>query len=126
MEKFLSKKWLGPVTLILYTLCFSLFVVHKITPHLREALPVVIQEAGNFLPMTIQNGQVVQPSDTIISRSYSSEGKTFNIVLDTRTETLDINTLSDGIYLSKKCFYVVSSEESKVRCMDPSLSSGYY
>ena len=41
--------------------------------------------------------------------------------MDTRTDTLDLNTLSDGFYVSKKCAYVISADEKKVRCFSSQL-----
>ena len=123
MKKFLTKKWLAPIVLFAYVLTLSLFLVNKITPSLKELLPVVIQESDAFLPITIQNGEIVEPVNTVINKSYSNNGETFNITLDTRTEKLDLNSLSnEGIYLSKKCIYMVSKEETRVRCLSSSQS----
>lgn len=123
MKKFLTKKWLGPVCLFVYVLGISLFLTFQISPALKEVFPKITQEADAFLPITIQNGEIVEPADTVINKSYSSDGKKFNITLDTRTEKLDLNALPDsGIYFSRKCVYIVSDEETKVRC-SPSAQS---
>ena len=120
MKNYLAKKWLGPIILLVYTLLISLYISAQLTPHLKEVFPVIAREAGNFLPITIQNGEIIQPTDTVISKDYTTDGKTIHVVLDTRTDMLNINELpGEGMYLSKKCFYMVSREESKVRCFDP-------
>ena len=101
----------------------SLYLTFQISPSLKEIFPKITQEAGSFLPITIQNGEIVEPVNTVINKSYFSDGKTFNITLDTRTEKLDLNSLSDdGIYLSRKCLYMVSEEETKVRCFSSAQS----
>lgn len=124
MKNFLAKKWLGPLFLVLYAVGLSLFLVHKITPYIQEAAPVITQEAGNFLPITFQNGEIVQPENAYIHKSYTEGNETFHVILDTRTDTLDLSTLpNDGIYLSKKCLYIVSPDESKVRCFDSATQS---
>ena len=123
MKKFLTKKWLGPLFLFVYVLVTSLFLVHQITPQLKAIFPVITQEAGAFLPITIQNGEVVQPENALISKTYTLQDGTFNVVLDTRTEKLDLNTLSpNSIYFSRKCVYIVSPEETKERCFPESSS----
>lgn len=123
MKSFFKKAWIGPLVLLCYALAISLFITRQITPKIKEeAFPVIIQEANNFLPITIQNGEVIYPENKLIHKSYSEGDETFHVVLDTRTEKLDINTLpQNGIYMSKKCIYVVSSDESKVRCLEPKL-----
>jgi len=123
MKNFLTKKWLGPLILFLYTLCISLFVVHTVTPYLKEAFPIVMRESNNFLPITIQNGEITQPENAFIHRAYnSSHGEAFHVILDTRTDQLDLRTLpNNGFYVSKKCWYTASPEETKVKCMEPGL-----
>lgn len=124
MESFLKKKWIGPIVLLLYSLGLALFISGQITPYLRKAVPIINQEASVFLPITIQNGEIVQPSNKLIQRTYTIEDETFNLVLDTRTDTLDINTLpGEGLYISKKCSYFVSSNERKMECFDSAQTS---
>ena len=53
MKNFLTKKWLGPLFLFLYTLGVSFFLVHKMIPYMKEIFPVITQEAESFLPITL-------------------------------------------------------------------------
>lgn len=118
MKDFLQKKWLGPVIVLLWTVAASLVFSYQVTPVLHKLLSIVTEEAGTFLPITYQNGEVVQPANTIISKTYPlGNDKTFNVVLDTRTDTLDINELPGvGYYVSKKCIYAVTSQKREVSC----------
>ena len=120
MKNFLTKKWLGPLFLFLYTLGVSFSLIHKMVPYMKEMFPVINQEAETFLPITFQNGEIVQPQNTIISKNYTDEkGNNFSVILDTRTDMLDLNKLpKDGFFISKKCVYIVSPDESRVKCFD--------
>lgn len=71
-------------------------------PHLQAA-------ADSVFPIKIENGTVTEPENTIKSYSFQFGGDNgFQVVIDTTVDTLDINNLPFGIYLSRKNLYVVS------------------
>jgi hypothetical protein len=115
-EIFLDKKWIGAIALCIYALISSLYVSRVAKEFVAGYLPVVVEEAKSFLPITIQNGQIVDPHNQVISKTYG-HGK-FNVVLDTRIDefaTTDLQT--QGLYLSKKYLYGVRSDRIEVRSL---------
>lgn len=120
MKSFLKRRWLGPLILILYVVSLSFAFSSQFKPVLKKTFSAIAQEAIEFLPITIQKGEIVQPVNQVIAKTYSEDGKKFHIMLDTREDVLDVNTLpGNGIYVSRKCVYAVSSEETKIQCFNP-------
>lgn len=124
MKNILTKHWLGPIAVFAYTLCVSLYIViGYINPFITEIMPSIQEEAKSFLPITIENGEITQPKDVVIKKKYTFKDGDLIINLDTRTDTLDINKLTEvGFYISKKCMYMISDEKSQMRCFDPAVN----
>ena len=131
MKTLLSKKWLGPIALLFITLFISAFGATLTSNILREIVPHINQRVNNFLPIAIQNGEIIQTQNTLISETLfipapliyhdspqienvlSIENIPVKIVLDTRSDTLDLSSLSDvGVYFSRKCVHSVLTTKS--------------
>ena len=120
MKSFLDKKWIGPIIVLLYALVCSLFFTYNYTPNLKEFIIKANKEIQNFLPITVHNGEITEPKDTIITKTFSDKNESFTITLNTKSDTLDILTLPDGIYISKKCVYTIVGTKKEVQCFVPS------
>ncbi len=119
MKSILEKKWIGPLLVFLLSIGMSISFSVQITPYLKKNIPIINETIDSFLPITIQNGEITQPVNTVISKTIFFEKKPLKIVLDTRSDTLDINTLSeDGWYFSKKCLYSVAGEKRERQCLN--------
>lgn len=111
----LYKKWMGALALVIYSLIVAMFGTGIGTKFVEQAAPIVEQELAGFLPITFSGGEIVAPKDTVISRTYGSDNNVRKVVLDTRAEEFETSALKDeGLYVSRKYVYVVSSKEMKI------------
>ena len=119
MKDFILKnKWLGFVALLVYALISASVVSKYGNAIVKQYMPVVVQEAEQFLPITLQNGKIVAPENTIISQSYGDENQTINVVLNTRVDEIPSTDLSqNGLYVSKKFIYAVSPQKTEIRSL---------
>ena len=119
MKDFILKsKWLGFVALLAYALISASMVSKYGNAIVKQYTPVVVHEAEQFLPITLQNGEIIAPKNTIISQSYGDENQTINVVLNTRVDEIPVTDLSDtGLYVSKKFVYAVSPQKTEIRSL---------
>ena len=114
----LNTKWLGTICVVVVSLVIALMAGSYTINALKTIMPTVVTETADFLPITIENGAIVEPKDTVISKSYGKGNNTFSVVLDTRTDELsaaDITT--PGVYASRKFIYGVKSDRTEVRSL---------
>ena len=75
--------------------------------------PQLINTMDEFLPMTVQGGQIVSPENTykkvdLKFGENDDNAETVSIVLDTRAEATDVSFDKVGLYIMKDVMYVVS------------------
>lgn len=102
---------------VIASLCFA-FYMHKETVNF---IPEAQSIADQLLPIKVENGVMVEPANTVkvakfsIDTNMNGNGEPlFPIVLDTRTDTLDPSTLSQGIYISRTTVYTVNKNEVRM------------
>ena len=117
MKKFLLEtKWLGALVIVLFALVVSYFVSSRSSEFLKQIMPTVVSETSEFLPITIENGVIVEPQNAYISKNYGSETKPIRIVLDTRVDSLNAEDIKEnGLYISRKYFYGITSQKTEIR-----------
>lgn len=117
MKDFLLKtKFLGAALVLVYALLIAGLAAPKVSALVKASVPTVSQEVKYFLPITIENGEVVSPKDTVLEREFISNGQNVRVVLDTRVDELDATSLSGtGFFVSKKYLYAVSPQKTEIR-----------
>ncbi|MBQ9035543.1 MAG: DUF1189 family protein [Alphaproteobacteria bacterium] len=121
MKNFLlQNKWLGFVALLIYALIDSAVVSKIGIAAVEQYTPVVAQEMEQFLPITVENGEIVTPQNAVVRQSFnlgSEENKIpFNVVLDTTSNEIEATALAeDGIYVSRKFMYIVSGKNTQIQ-----------
>ena len=86
----------------------------------KEVEPQIIKAAEDILPVTVENGKIVNPVDvykqTAIQIGEENGLKAlFPIVLDTREEVSQVPTEKSGLFIMRDIVYVVS--ENKIERM---------
>jgi len=115
-EILLDKKWIGAAALVVFSLLVAGFFTNFGVKFVKQYAPVVEQEVDSFLPVTIANGEIVAPQDTLISKTYGSEANGGKVVLDTRVDEFETSALKDkGLYISRKYAYIVSDNKTEIR-----------
>lgn len=116
----LETRWLG----LLAVLAFALVVAHigsrKLTSIVKDVAPKLSEEARDFLPIAIENGEIVEPADALIHKTYSDEdgSNAFEVVLNTQVDELGVEDIqTPGLYLSRKAVYVVSEDKTELRSL---------
>ena len=75
MKSILEKKWIGPLLVFLLSIGMSISFSVQITPYLKKNIPIINETIDSFLPITIQNGEITQPVNTVISKTIFFEKK---------------------------------------------------
>ncbi len=119
MKNFLLRnKWLGFLVLLIYSLVAAAIVSKSGIALVEQYTPVVTQEVVDFLPITVQDGEIVAPENTVISKTYGDENMKFNVVLNTRVDEFESTSLSEpGLYLSRKFFYGVNGKKTEIQSL---------
>ena len=120
MKELITKnKWFGFVAVVLYALISAFYTVDVVVPFVKEYLPAVTEEAEQFLPITIENNEIVEPANTIISKTYGSGSSEAKVVLDTRVDEFETSALTtQGLYISRKFIYGVSRQKTEIRSLE--------
>ena len=112
----LTKKWLGALTFILFCLIYSLYLTNMVNAAVSLYMPTLKNHISDFLRITIEDGMIVKPENTLIERKYGDDDYKFKVVLDTRTEEFETSNLQDsGIYVSRAAVYTVNGNKNELR-----------
>lgn len=125
MKKFLLEtRWIGVLTVAVFSLIVSYVAANQAALFVKSAAPTIMAEAQYFLPVTIVNGTIVEPKDTVIHKSYAvgksatGEDMSVEVVLDTRTDELSADAINNqGLYFSRKYMYAVSRQKTEIRSL---------
>lgn len=121
MKKLLGKNWVGVVCVILVALLSGIITGTTLTKAYQTYSPQFIQEVKQILPITIKDGEIISPKDTIIKKTYTFEDSKIplDVVLDTRVDEFRSSFAPNGgIYITKKCLYAVNKNEVKANCFN--------
>ncbi len=115
-EFLLTKKWIGALVFVIFCAGYSLYMSTAVNKVVTDFMPVVKASAVDFLPITIEDGMIVKPENTLIEKTYGDEGEQLKVVLDTRTEEFEpANLTESGIYISRSAVYSVNSAKNEMR-----------
>lgn len=117
MKEFITQnKWMGFVAVLVYAVFMAVYATQAVVPVAKEYIPVVAKEVDQFLPITIENGEITEPVDTVISKTYGSDGDEAKVILDTRVDEFETSELeATGLYISKKYVYGVTPQKTEIR-----------
>jgi hypothetical protein len=121
MENFLLRqKWVGFLTVITVSVLFAFYMAGKASDAYLDIEPSIAREAGYFLPITFEKGQIVSPRNTIIERTYGTPQNPYKVVLDTEVDDLNVAELSTGIYFTRNKVYSYDATkgETKIQSME--------
>lgn len=114
----LNTKWLGTICVVVVSLIIAFMASSYTVSALKTIMPTVVTESADFLPITVENGAIVAPKDTLISKTYGEGDNVFSVVLDTRTDELSAADITNqGVYVSRKFIYGVKSDKTEVRSL---------
>lgn len=117
MKKFLLEtKGIGALAVVLYALIISYYASDWSAKFLKQIMPTVVAETSDFLPITLENGTIVEPQNAYISKTYGTETKPIYIVLDTRADSFSTDDIKEnGLYISRKHLYGITSQKTEIR-----------
>ena len=115
----LETRWLGLLAVLGFAAVVAGLASKVVNQFVKENAPDVAAEARNFLPIALENGQLVEPADALIRKNYSGEDGSFDVVLNTQVDELGVEDLqTPGVYVSRKVAYVVSKEKTELRSLE--------
>ena len=119
MKKFLLEtKWVGVGLAVLLSFIISWTLSAKISLFIETTTPYVSEQIKGFLPITVENGTITEPQNTVIQKEYALGDETFHVVLNTETDELSTDDIKDtGLYISRKYMYMVSPQKSEIRSL---------
>ena len=103
-------KGIGALWLLLFSALFAFISAYKLHRELPQAVPYIQQFADEFLPITIENGKVVTPEETVKTHTYDFGGESFVVTIDTTKDVIEEGA-KPGIYLTKSYLYSVANDE---------------
>lgn len=120
MKKFLlDTKWIGALSIFIVSFVFAYLASGYAVKAIKAVSPTVVTEASQFLPITIENGAISEPKDTVISKNYGNEAAPLMVVLDTRVDEFSSDDIKNqGMYISRKFIYGVSAQKTEIRSFD--------
>ena len=115
----LETKWIGALAVILFALVVSYYVSDWASTFIKQVRPTAVAELSEFLPITLENGEIVDPQGAYIRKTYGPQNMPINIVLDTRSDSLSSDEISEqGLYVSRKYIYAVSKQKTEIRSFE--------
>lgn len=117
MKNFLlEKKWTGVLCTLIVAFAVSYLSSSYAAKFVKAMAPTVVAEASDFLPITLEQGAITEPKETVISKNYGTNTAPILVVLDTRVDELNSTDLqAQGLYISRKFIYGVSSKKTEIR-----------
>ena len=114
--------------LLLFSLIISIIFAVEIKTLGDNFIPEMQSVADKILPVKIEKGTIVEPSNEIKSIDVNLGGQVFPIVLDTTVDTIDPIGLKPGIYIARKALYSISGKDIRVHNFpdDMALPLGNY
>lgn len=121
MKKILNYIAFGQGLAIRFLIIFSALVALVFALYIRFAgadlIPYAQDIADQMLPVKVVNGVVVEPADTIKVAHLNLDGNAaleLPLVINTTVDNLDISQLSQGAYLTRRAFYVINQNDSRI------------
>lgn len=122
MEKFIlyikQGKGIGALFLLAAAVLITMMLTISLRNSYSEGKPEIMLVANEFLPLTVKDGQVVQPVDTYkkVDIDLGQQGKPedlFSVVLDTRADAKAPAMNELGIFITKDVVYLSSPNQIK-------------
>lgn len=108
-----NAKGIGAFWIFLLAMFVALSSAHRARLFLPAAVPHVQEFADTFFPIKIQNGRIVTPENTVISKTYHINKEPLVITLDTTRDILDVQNPATGLYFTR--LYMYSIVENKIQ-----------
>lgn len=112
---------LGIKFLLILPLVFAIFFASMAKIKGVDLIPYAQDIADQMLPIKVENGEVVEPRNTIktakLHFNEHTESINLPIVIDTRIDTLDVSHLKGGIYLTQKNLYTVNAQKREIKIL---------
>lgn len=109
---------LGIKFLILFTAIVALIFSIYIRFAGADLIPYAQDIADQMLPIKVVNGVVVEPAETVkIAHLNLGDGlapMALPLVINTTVDNLDITALDQGAYLTRKAFYVINQNDTRI------------
>lgn len=114
--------------LLLFSLILSLIFSFEVKNLGDKFVPEMQNVADKLLPVKVEKGAIVEPSNEIKSIDVNFGGQIFPIVLDTTVDTIDPIGLKPGIYITRKAMYSIDGRDIRVHDFpsDINLPMGNY
>ncbi len=116
---------LGVKYLALLSLVLGIIVGAAVKFYGQDGVPYAQQIADQMLPIKVVDGKIVEPQETykVVHLRFGEDSAPYPIplVLDTTSDTLDVNTLDPGAYISRKNIYLVKDREVRTYNLEGSF-----
>jgi len=101
----------GFIFLLATAVLITIFWMFFIKQQYNEFRPQLLSAANNILPITVENGKIIDPINTYkkVEIKFSEDDKeAFPIVLDTRLENSEVPEAKAGLFLMTNEVYAIS------------------
>ncbi len=122
-----GKGW-GIKWLLLFTLVVTVVYAAGIrSVGNRTLVPAAQEVADRFLPIRVEEGIVVEPTDTVknytlvLGDENDADAETIEFVMNTGVDSLNTEELDNGLYLTRKAIYTVVGGKTEIRKLESSF-----
>ena len=122
-----GKGW-GIKWLLLFTLVVTVVYAAGIrSVGNRTLVPAAQEVADRFLPIRVEEGIVVEPTDTVknytlvLGDENDADAETIEFVMNTGVDSLNTEGLDNGLYLTRKAIYTVAGGKTEIRKLESSF-----
>lgn len=112
---FLKKKGIGLIFALLVAAIIAALSARAVKDVYHAIQPVVLQQAEGFLPIIIENGKIVEPKDGLVEKTFTADGDSYRVVLNTQVDEFDVSMLDNGIYVSRSNVYSINKNKGEIR-----------
>jgi len=106
-----NSKGIGAFWIFILALIVAFSSAYSAKKLLPIGIPYFQEFADTFFPISIRNGRVVYPENTIISKIYHVDGRPLVLTLNTTKDFLDEGDHTTGLYLTRSYLYSVTDDK---------------
>ena len=118
----LNGKGIGALFLLALSVLCVLIISLSFSLSTKEIVEKTQEVSEKLLPIKIENHIMVEPANEKREASFSVGGEQINFVVDPTVDALDISSLKQGIYMSRKNVYFISDVDAKVEAYAENLN----
>lgn len=115
-------KGIGALFLLALSVIYVTVIAITFSLDSKEIIEKTQKVSEQLLPLKIENRVLVEPLNERREASFNIGEEKISFAVDSTVDSFDPSTLSQGIFLSRKNIYIVSSAQTKIEAYGENLT----